>query len=39
VGLYVQYKKLSATVKDADGEKLDVGGDGVFAGLSLGFGL
>jgi hypothetical protein len=39
VGLYAQYKKLGATVKDADGEKLDVGGDGIFAGLSVGFGL
>jgi hypothetical protein len=39
VGLYAQYKTLNATVKDADGEKLDVGGDGIFAGLSLSFGL
>lgn len=39
VGLYAQYKKLSADVEDDGGREIDIGGDGIFAGLSLGFGL
>ena len=38
VDLYVHHKKLSATAKDADGEKLDAGGEGFSAGLNLAFG-
>jgi hypothetical protein len=37
VGLYAQYKKLSATAEDADGEKVKVDGSGAFVGLSLSF--
>lgn len=38
-GLYAQYKKLRADVEDDSGKKIDIGGDGIFAGLSLSFGL
>ncbi len=38
-GLYAQYKKLSADLEDDGGQRIDIGGDGILAGLSLSFGL
>jgi opacity protein-like surface antigen len=37
VGLYLEYKFLNATTTDSTGQKLDVGGSGILAGLSVVF--
>lgn len=37
VGLYLQYKYLDSTTKDASGEKVKVGGSGILVGVSFVF--